>query len=43
MKRAGNLIPSVITADNMRLAFVKAVRGKRDQHSVVEFEKKLEK
>jgi len=42
MKRAGQLIPSIITADNMRLAFVKAVRGKRHTRQVVEFEKNLD-
>ena len=43
MKRAGQLMPSIITADNMRLAFVNAVRGKRHQKSVIEFEKNLDK
>ena len=42
MKRAGRLMPSIITADNMRLAFVKTIRGKRHVHSVVEFRKELD-
>jgi len=33
---------SIATADNMRLAFVKAVRGKRHQRCVVEYEKNLD-
>jgi len=35
-------MPAIIAADNMRLAFVKTVRGKRDTRSVVEFERKLD-
>ena len=33
---------AIVTADNMRLAFVKAVRGKRHLPSVVEYEKNLD-
>ena len=42
MKRAGQLMPSIIAADNLRLAFVKTVRGKRQTRCVVEFEKNLD-
>ena len=42
MKRAGRLIPLIIDADNMRLAFIKAVRGKRDKTSVIDFERNLD-
>jgi len=42
MKRAGQLMPSIITADNMRLAFLKTIRGKRHTHGVIAFEKNLD-
>jgi hypothetical protein len=35
-------MPLIITSDNLRLAFIKAVRGKRHTHAVVEFEKNLD-
>lgn len=37
MKRAGNLYRKIIEPDNLRLAFVKAARGKQDRGEVVRF------
>jgi retron-type reverse transcriptase len=41
MKRTGQIIESIVTADNMRLAFLKAVKGQRLKNSVIEYEKNL--
>jgi retron-type reverse transcriptase len=42
MKRAGQLIESIVSADNMRLAFIKAVKGQRQKNNVVSYEKNLD-
>lgn len=42
MKRAGNLFERVIDRDNLRLAFAKAIRGKRDRADVVRFSADLD-
>ncbi len=42
MKRAGNLYASIAEPENLRLAFTKAVRGKRDRREVIDFSRNLE-
>ncbi len=42
MKRAGNLYLRIPEPDNLRLAFVKAARGKRDRPDVVAFAARFE-
>ena len=42
MKRIGNLYPLIAEPDNLRLAFLKAVRGKQDRSEVVRFRRDLE-
>jgi len=42
MRRAGNLIERVADADNLRLAFWKAARGKQTKSSVIRFREKLD-
>ena len=37
MKRAGNLIERIIDPDNLRLAWIKTIRGKRTRRSVLRF------
>jgi hypothetical protein len=37
MQRAGNLFDAVVTRDNLRLAFLGAIRGKRSKTSVLLF------
>jgi RNA-directed DNA polymerase len=41
MKRAGNLIESIAEADNLRLAYFKACRGKRDKPEILRFRDNL--
>ena len=42
MKRAGNLYASIAEPENLRLAFLKAVRGKRGKLEVIEYTARLE-
>lgn len=42
MKRAGNLFPKIADPDNLRLAFLKASRGKKDRWEVVRFRENLD-
>ncbi|MDD5089821.1 MAG: reverse transcriptase/maturase family protein [Candidatus Wallbacteria bacterium] len=42
MKRAGNLIELIADADNLRLAFYKACRGKRGKSAVLQFREDLD-
>lgn len=42
MKRAGGLIEAIADADNMRLAFFKACRGKRGKGEVIRFRENLD-
>ncbi len=42
MKRTGNLIDRIASADNLRLAFFKACRGKRGQPEVLRFRENLD-
>jgi hypothetical protein len=42
MKRAGNLFERIVDRDNLRLAFSKAVRGKRDRRDARNFAEDLE-
>jgi len=42
MKRAGNLIDGITDADNLRLAFLKACRGKRTRPDVLRFREHLD-
>lgn len=41
MRRIGGLIAAVVTADNLRYAWLKAIRGKRTQPAVLNFRKQL--
>ncbi len=43
MKRAGNLYGSIVEPDNLRLAFLKAARGKHDRQEVVLFRQNLDR
>jgi len=42
MQRAGNLIESIAEPDNLRLAFLKASRGKRGKTEVLRFRERLD-
>lgn len=42
MKRVGNLIDRIADADNLRLAFHKACRRKRDKSEVLNFRENLD-
>ncbi len=42
MRRAGQLFDQIVNRDNLRLAFWKAARGKRDRTETREFEAELE-
>ena len=42
MKRANNLIPAIADPDNLRLAFVKARKGKRYTRQVLDFQDQLD-
>ena len=42
MKRAGHLLPAILSPDNLRRAFWQAARGKRDRESVRAFADNLE-
>ena len=42
MKRAGNLFERIVAWDNLRLAFAKALRGKRDRPDAREFSASLD-
>ncbi|MEZ4599557.1 MAG: reverse transcriptase/maturase family protein [Syntrophotaleaceae bacterium] len=42
MKRTGNLYPKIAEPDNLRLAFNKAVRGKRSRNEVIRFQRRLD-
>jgi len=35
MKRVGGLLPQIITYENLRLAWLKALRGKRKSNAVL--------
>ena len=41
MKRKGNLMPEIVTVDNLLLAYNKAVRGKRGKKSAISFSENL--
>ena len=42
MRRVGGLIERVVSADNMRLAWLKTIRGKRTQPRVLRFRERLD-
>ncbi len=42
MKRVGYLYASIAESENLHLAFIKAVRGKRDRREVIDFSHNLE-
>ena len=42
MKRTGNLFERIVERDNLRLAFLKAVRGKRDRRDAQRFAQRLD-
>jgi hypothetical protein len=42
VKRAGNLYASIAEPENLRLAFIKAIRGKRGKTEVIEYTARLE-
>ena len=42
MKRAGNLYESIADPDNLRLAFIKATRGKRHKPEVIAYRTNLD-